>query len=403
MLNTFIISDLKEGHVPLNENQINPAGYVMTSDNFRNLRAAIEWAIQHDEDVIHCISGENWRKDFDEDKLAKVIYELADQAVFSLYTSAEYGESMIVNDYFVVITDITEVHSFILMSPCYKLILSYLEVLTDMPRIPWTEFLKKIIPHNFLLNYEKKRKKVINKFHLISPFRNIRNYIQEYLSSILIQENKNFGITLIDDCSDDDTMDLIPSLPFITKIVNKKRKYALQNTIDALTKYNSFDDETVICIVDGDDMLMNKYVLNILDGAYQDKSLLFTYGAMSYIDSPAKLGIGYTEDEFLNLRQAPWKVAHLRTFKYKLFKKLIEIDVNMECLRDSCGEILRMPADMTLLFPMMEIAGFHNVRFIDTLLYRYRVHSNNDQFIHSQEQHKGEIEVRSKPSFLSQF
>ena len=39
---------------------------------------------------------------------------------------------------------------------------------------------------------------------------------------------------------------------------------------------NKFEDEDVICLVDADDMLPHKYVLNIIDRTYHDNSGIFS-------------------------------------------------------------------------------------------------------------------------------
>ena len=403
MLKTFFLQKGYLEDCKPNDSHLDVHKYYFTNNIFQNFKTVLEYAYENKEDIIYCISGGNYNKYFEFDSLETSLLELAEQEIFTLYVDVVSTSFVPFNQQFILVPDIVEVNSFIVMRPAFKSILAYLELIDEFPDLSWVDFLSKIIPNNFLLNRNIGYLAINNYFHVISPFRNVKKYITGCLESILKQEYKNFEITFIDDNSDDDSSALIQSLPFIRTVINPTRKFALQNTLDALMKYSDIDDETIICIVDGDDKLANNYVFDILNSIYQESTMLFTYGSMSYMDNSAKIGSTYTEDEYNCLRKSSWKVAHLRTFKYKLFKKLLEIDPNLNCLRDENGEILRMPADMALLFPLMELAGFKNTKFINTNLYRYRVHQNNDQYLHSQEQYDGEQKVRNKPSFAPVF
>lgn len=48
------------------------------------------------------------------------------------------------------------------------------------------------------------------------------------------------------------------------------------------------------------------------------------------------------------------------------------------------------------MFPVMEIFGYEHVKFIDVILYQYRLHKNNDQFSKGAEQYRGEMIIRNQ-------
>ncbi|WP_286754176.1 MULTISPECIES: glycosyltransferase family A protein [Sphingobacterium] len=378
--------------------------YPITDDIFQNLKLAIDWANQNDEEIIYFITGNNIETKFNFNLLENTINDLVEQGVFSMYVNVQTEYTVKFTPCLNLIFGITEVRSFILTKPLFSHITSFMAVKETIKGITWTNFLQSILPNNFLFTgAESPILHLENKIFAISPFRNIRNYIEEYFESIKIQDYKNYHITLIDDCSVDNSLSLIPDNSFITKIRNTERKYALKNTIDALMSNTSIKDEDIVCIIDGDDKLSHKYVFNILNAVYQDPNLLFTYGAMNYIGNNTKIGAKYSEYEYYNLRKSNWKISHLRTFRYKLFKKLIEVDPELNCLRNASGHILRMPSDMALLFPLMEIAGYNQTRYLDTPLYKYRVHEFNDHFVNTIEQYEGDIEVRNKTPFKPLF
>lgn len=404
MLATFILHDTKDSqqqgiHVALN---INPTGYNREKTLFNSLKVAIEWAIAHDEDVIYCICGEEVTTMFDFDILEKTIHEMASEGINFLYIDTSFKESIVINQYCNVIGDIETVSSFILMHPLYRFVLSALEVHSDLPETNWLRFLRFIAPHAFALSDNKVTFNNNVKFHLISPFRNAGNYIQEYWHSINRQVYHHYHVHLVDDCSVDGSSDIIGDTPFLTKTINTERKYALQNIIDVLL-LRSFQDDDVICLVDADDKLPHKYVLSILHSVYQDCSTLLTYGSGQFVNEHRRFGSPYTEEEFESLRESSWKASHLRTFRYKLFKELIRQDPELVCLRNASGQILRMPYDMALMFPLMELAGYKHIKFIYTPLYQYRRHENNDQYVNRAEQYAGEKEIRKKPKLTVAF
>jgi len=366
-------------------------------DVFENLRSAVEWSIANDEDAIYCVCDNDFRSDFNLDDLNELINDLASEKIYSFYVNANYEGSIPVDTDLRVISNITSVTSFILLSPIYESVLSLLNELVSS-EVDFNKFIELFIPNAFLLLKNDISEIKTNKLHIISPFRNVINYIDDYLMSIISQRFINYRIILIDDCSTDGCTKKIPDLPFIKKIINNERKYALQNIVSTLTN-EYFEDDDIICLVDADDMLTNKYVLDIINNSYEIKPILMTYGSMSYIGSLMKLGEPYSEKEFKDLREINWKLTHFRTFKYKVFKELLNQDKNLDCLRNSDGEIFKMPYDMAVLFPMMELVGYENIQFINTSTYKYRLHPDNDHHINRDEQYACEIQIRNKPKF----
>lgn len=86
----------------------------------------------------------------------------------------------------------------------------------------------------------------------------------------------------------------------------------------------------------------------------------------------------------------------MRTFKFKVFIELVKQDSFKDTFKDNNGNYLKMPYDMALMFPMMGICGYEQVKFIDIIMYRYRLHENNDQFSNRDEQYRGEMIIRNK-------
>ena len=176
------------------------------------------------------------------DYLNQIINDIASEGIFSLYVTAAYNESIGINSDLITISGIQSIASFILLSPIYQLVLSVLNELESSFEINFVKFIEIIIPNAFLLLENGSSMVKSHRIYIISPFRNAVKYIDDYINSIVKQNFTNFHIFLIDDCSTDASLDKIENFPFVSKIVNKERKFALQNIIHVLTN-NNFEDE----------------------------------------------------------------------------------------------------------------------------------------------------------------
>ncbi|MDQ1149273.1 glycosyltransferase family A protein [Sphingobacterium zeae] len=253
------------------------------------------------------------------------------------------------------------------------------------------------------------KNQISNRIIVLVPFRNVGNYIIDCVSSILGQEYNNYEVYLLDDASDDGTIELIDDdLPNFYKRINNSRIGALENIYQALVT-ESFLDEDIIIILDGDDYIFGEFAFQIVNSKYHDDALL-TYG--SYITNYGFYDPSspYTEEEFNMLRQTTWKASHLKTFKYKLFKAFLDQDPNVENFRysdDRYGDnrFYMSTYDQALMLPLLEIAGFENCLFIQNVIYCYRLHKDNDHA--TDEGRKLQLEafydIRSRPPLNRKF
>lgn len=144
------------------------------------------------------------------------------------------------------------------------------------------------------------------------------------------------------------------------------RKYLVRNTCEAIEEDRKDPDDIIVCI-DADDFLIDEDAFEIIWEAYQsDPRLLLTYGSyVNYSSNKRGKFCGrYCEGE--SFRTSPWRGSHLKTFKYKLFNALPKNQLSWDN-----GELLRCCADRALMIPMMELAGYDRVKYIDMLLYCY--------------------------------
>lgn len=244
---------------------------------------------------------------------------------------------------------------------------------------------------------------------VLVPFRNAGNYIIDCVSSLLGQEYRNYVVYLLDDASDDGTLDLIDEdLENFHFIRNKERLGSLENIYRALVKL-TLDDDDIVVILDGDDYLFGEFALQIVNSKYNDNTLL-TYG--QYITNYGFLDPcpPYTTAEFENLRKASWKASHLKTFKYKLFKAFLQQDPNVDNFRYSNGvynddRFYMSTYDQALMLPLMEVAGYENIVSVPNIVYCYRLHPDNDHATDSGRKLQLEAlhDIRNRPSLKRMF
>ena len=89
--------------------------------------------------------------------------------------------------------------------------------------------------------------------------------------------------------------------------------------------------------------------------------------------------------------RAYFRTSHLRTFRAGLFHRIAEQDPAFECLKDDSGRWLTSAVDAALMYPLLELAGFDRVRYIDRILYQY-----NDE-------HPGNIHRSARAEQLANF
>jgi len=231
------------------------------------------------------------------------------------------------------------------------------------------------------------------KFRIIISYSNVGNWLCACSRSVITQDNPNWTAHFLDDASTDDSAQLIHTDDRIEYIKREKRMYALKNQYEFL-KTAPFNDDDIIIFLDGDDTLLRRDALDILEELY-DEDTDVVYG--QYTDSNGHRGrsSAYLKFDFENLRNLPFRASHLRSFKYKMFKELLDIDQELLHFKNENG-FYRMCSDIAIMTPILELAGHERVKFNDIPLYWYRMHDRNDIEIDREEQVNIEKEILGK-------
>jgi glycosyltransferase involved in cell wall biosynthesis len=213
---------------------------------------------------------------------------------------------------------------------------------------------------------------------VIIPSYNNSRYCDWNLSSVFQQKYRNYRVVYIDDCSTDNTYDLVMATikkydtqPKLTQSKLVDRIHVIRNTknqgalANIYTACHATEDHEIIVTLDGDDAFAHADVLTTINCAYHDSNVWLTYG--QYTEYPEGwLGICHAIPETViasnAYRSYEWVTSHLRTYYAWLFKCIKKEDLMHDNFFYSAT------ADLAIMFPMLEMAG-GRFKFIDQVLY----------------------------------
>lgn len=216
-------------------------------------------------------------------------------------------------------------------------------------------------------------------FEIIITCYNVEKWIGLTLESLLRQNYKNWAGIIIDDCSTDNTCniinELIKDLDKFIFVQNKQRLGKLQNLVDGIYTIHP-QDEDVFVFLDGDDWLSDAGVLDHLAFIYKD-DVWVTWGSYIKLDDLNPVVFDdYSEYSISRFaRPAPanwevrkdWRFSHLKTCKYFLWKNVKDKDLRENPL----GGYFPGGDDLAFMYPMVEMAGPAYSKYVDRLMYIY--------------------------------
>ena len=217
-----------------------------------------------------------------------------------------------------------------------------------------------------------------NRNHLtvLVAFHNPGHFLDDCVESLMSQDHDRFNIVFIDDASTDGSSAALPMAdPRVRVVKNATRQYAARNVHDTVVR---LDEDEIVVVVDGDDRLSESDALSWIDAEYQKYDCWLTFGQFRYSHGVYGFAAPYADPaEFAQHRHLRWRATHLRTFRAGLYHRLADQDPTYSCIRDHQGNWRRSAADIALMMPLLDAAGFEKSRFCDRCLYVYNVENPN--------------------------
>jgi len=202
------------------------------------------------------------------------------------------------------------------------------------------------------------------------------HFVDKHLDSIRGQTFQDFTHIIVDDCSGTDRLfrrleQLKDSRTILHK--NSRNQKWLKNCVDYLIPV--LEGPEIVVVVDMDDWLSDSKVLQKIVDVYSDPTVQLTFG--SYIKTNSNKRFPSKEDVrnvfySQNHRKAAWVYSHLKTFKGNLLKS-----VDISYFKGPKGEWMPCGYDRAIMFPMIDICGIENTRFIQDVLYIYNIVPTN--------------------------
>jgi len=244
-----------------------------------------------------------------------------------------------------------------------------------------------------------------NKMKVVIPVYNAEKWIQKCIWSLYNQSYQNWEAVIVNDASTDKTLDVIKD--FMKDIpaeeVHKKKRFrvldrtmnvgALEN-IDYGTELLCDDDEDVVVLLDGDDWLAANDVLTHLNELYQDETWL-TYGQFQFNSNGNISSNRQITDTRTYRTKQSFCSSHLRTYKYKIWKRIKKDD-----LKNGAGKYYPMAWDLSIMYPLIEMAGPKRIKCADKVMYIYNNQNPiNDHKKNYKLQVSLDFEIRKKPQY----
>lgn len=192
---------------------------------------------------------------------------------------------------------------------------------------------------------------------LIANYNNSR-YVAEAIESVLKQTFKNWELIVIDDCSTDNSAQIIES--FKDKRIRFYRNEKNIGYIGVLKRGASLAQSEIIGILDSDDALAKNALEEIVKAYRGHPECGFVYSQFIFCDknlNPVKRG----NCKFMP--QGRSNLFDLYAIAFRTYKK--------SCYYKTAGydEEILYAEDRDIIFKMEEVADFY---FVDKILYKYR-------------------------------
>lgn len=188
------------------------------------------------------------------------------------------------------------------------------------------------------------------QFVFVMPVYNMADCLEKAISSVAMQTATNWRMIIIDDCSDDMSVEVaqraVERLGIEKRVlmrINPERRFALANVVAAVREC---DGSEIICRLDGDDWLCDIDALSIINKVYGEckPDVLWTKNRFGVSGHNRSGPIPERESPY----HYPWVSSHLRTFRKSLFDSVPDVN-----FRDEQGEYFQRTEDQALMLPLL--------------------------------------------------
>ncbi|MFA7245499.1 MAG: glycosyltransferase [Candidatus Magasanikbacteria bacterium] len=202
------------------------------------------------------------------------------------------------------------------------------------------------------------------EFSILMANYNNAKYLKQAIESVLNQTYINWELIIVDDCSVDNSVDIIKKYLKDSRIIFLKHKKNI-GYVGVLKKMISLASSDLIGILDSDDALKKKAVEEVVSCYLKMPEIGMVYTQFQYCDkdlNPVKNG--YCQEVSISKSTLDCDVvSHFKTFKKSVYLKT-----------EGYNEFIIYAEDKDLVFKLEEVTKMF---FLDKILYDYRVLENS--------------------------
>ena len=180
-----------------------------------------------------------------------------------------------------------------------------------------------------------------------------------------------------------------------------QRNSALPNIHQGVMNFCT-DPEDIAVLLDGDDALLGKGVLSYINDFYNEHDCWVSWGESRWSNGMKSCSSAYSELEYKNVRKAPFRVSHIRSFKSGIYRQILNQDSNLNCFKEKKDGTFYFKAyDVAIFFPILDMTPFEKAKYCNKALYWYNRENplNEDKNDGQYDQTRIHMEIAEKPSF----
>jgi len=229
-----------------------------------------------------------------------------------------------------------------------------------------------------------------NKFIIVIQSRNVEDWIETNLNSVLCQTYQNWECIYVNDNSNDDTHNLYHKIIGVNSKFNyiqnsEPKLYSRSNIMEPIK-----DPDIIWVELDGDDWLATEDTLEKYNQFYNQVNPWITYGKMlvwtgdNNLDEANPQNTPYPEfvKKYGLYRKDVWRASHLRTFRNFLWKPLNKNDL----VSNVSNRFFHHAMDLAIMFPLMEMCPPEKVQPVPFFSVVWNAHPS--KMVHTQEREK---------------
>ena len=273
-----------------------------------------------------------------------------------------------------------------------------------------TNFVKPIIKSNITMNdlinlsvKQSAMKKSEKSISVVIPNYNYSKFLYQRLYSVLYQQVKIDEIIILDDCSKDDSRDVIDSIvSHLKKHINIRSVYNEENSGSAFKQWQKGFDlakSDYVWIAEADDYCDKKALKQMMKPVLKDNNVVISYVDTAFVDADGKIFLRTIKPEIDIMKTGHWDRSYVNSGKdefenYSFLNCTIANVSSAIIKRDNYDKFFKLSGKFKqagdwLFYVNIMYKG--NVAFYNKPLNYYRVHGNNVSSVTKKEAHIKEI------------